>query len=44
MLFRSVGDRKQQLETLRKFAALRERLPGLQVIAGHDPRAAELVA
>ncbi|HIE62379.1 MAG TPA: N-acyl homoserine lactonase family protein [Microbacterium sp.] len=39
-----VGDRKQQRETLRQFAALRERLPGLQVIAGHDPRAAELVA
>ncbi|GAA2958578.1 N-acyl homoserine lactonase family protein [Microbacterium schleiferi] len=39
-----VGDRKQQLETLRKFAALRDHLPGLQVIAGHDPRAAELAA
>ena len=38
-----VGDRKVQLDTLRRIVALREHLPGLQVIAGHDPHAAELV-
>ncbi|WP_434969691.1 N-acyl homoserine lactonase family protein [Microbacterium sp. bgisy207] len=39
-----VGDRKRQRETLRRVVALRDRLPGLRVIAGHDPRAAESAA
>lgn len=38
------GARAQQLATARAINALRETLPGLVILAAHDPRAAELLA
>lgn len=38
-----VGDRAAQRDTLRRIGALQDRLPGLQVITGHDPHAAARV-
>jgi N-acyl homoserine lactone hydrolase len=38
-----VGDRAVQLQTAATIAALGVALPGLRIIAGHDPRASELV-
>ncbi len=39
-----VGDREAQLATARRIRALAEALPGLRVVAAHDPGAAALVA
>ena len=39
-----VGDRAVQLETAGRIRALREALPGLVVLAAHDPNAATLLA
>lgn len=39
-----VGDRAIQRDTYRRIAELSNALPGLRIIAGHDPRAADLLA